>query len=145
MPHFPFPDGHERRVLSANLRNTHWTLLLKSDAPRPLFRLVYFFCLVRIGGYVNQQMLAGQRVGVRMFPLRLGPSTRVAPLVLMRLHGGPGERTYRWEYPRRLILRFGVAGTRTLLLFKWKDSKITLCPEWVQLCGRMEKLWVALF
>lgn len=38
-----------------------------------------------------------------------GLSIGARPLVLLRLHDGPGERTYRWEYPRRSILRFGVA------------------------------------
>lgn len=41
-------------------------------------------------------LLAGPWIGARL-------------LILLRLHDGPGERTYRWEYPRRSILRFGVA------------------------------------
>lgn len=67
--------SQEARLVS-HLWNTDWTLPSKSDVftpPSP--SSMYFFCLVRISGYMNQQRLTRQGAGSMAKPLDKGQAT----------------------------------------------------------------------
>lgn len=101
---FETPSYYSRGKREAHLVILFWNidsaLLPKERCLCLLFSSSMFFCFVclaRIGGYLNQQTLTKQRTGIILcFILSLkSASTRTRPLMLLRLHDGPGERTYR--------------------------------------------------